>query len=515
MNFETARRMTGHKLAAGFEGTVLPDEMIRLIKEHKVSNIILFRRNIASKEQLKKLCADIQALVLRETGEAALISLDQEGGGVSRLPGECPVFPSQMALAATGNPLNAYEAARMTAGQLLELGVNFNLAPVMDLNLNPRNPVIGTRSYSDQPELAAAFGAEAIRGYREIGVLAAAKHFPGHGDTAVDSHVGLPTVDKTLDEMWETELKSFEAAIKAEVPAVMVSHILYPKFQKESLPATMSRDIITGLLKEKMGFQGLAVSDCMMMDAILKYYGTVEGCLASAKAGMDLIFVSHSPALAARAAEAIRDALLSGEIDAEEAALSEQKMLAAKRKALAAQQAFSEPPQTEELKSLSARMAKEALCLYKGKAPLNIGSAPLFVGMPPVRASQASDPGAKKLSFAGRMAEAVGGRAHELNAELDLEETAVILSEAHSASCVILGVQGIRLSEAEAALLDGLRAQSKPVVLVTLRTPYPLSQLPEGMSGLAAFDYNEDSLSALTDAFSGRFLPSGKLPVRL
>ena len=515
IQFEAAVRMAGHKMIAGFDGTSLPDEMIRLVKEYKVSNVILFRRNIESKQQLKKLCDAIQALIQEETGEAALITIDQEGGGVSRLPSECPVFPSQMAIAATGNPYHAYEAALLTGHQLLELGVNFNLAPVMDLNLNPNNPVIGTRSYSDRPEISALFGAESIRGHKAAGVFAAAKHFPGHGDTSVDSHVGLPTVDKSIDEMRESELKSFQAAIAAGVPAVMVSHILYPRLQEKPLPATMSRDIITDLLKGDMKFRGLAISDCMMMDAIRAYYGTVEGCVASAQAGMDLIFVSHDPALAAQAAQGIRDMILSGGISEEEAAASENKVLAAKREAFKAQQAFLNPPKDDELRGKAAGMAREALCLVNADALPDIGSAPLFIGRPPYRAGQASDPGAHQISFSRRMADAAGGKTFELSAELTEGDVSGILSAAGLASAVILGVQGIRLSAAEEKLLIALRGLSKPVVCVTLRTPYPLSRLPEGVTGLAAFDYSEDSLTALCEAFTQGLTPAGRMPVRL
>ncbi len=515
ITFEAAVRMAGHKLVAGFEGTRLPEDMVRLIKEHKVSNIILFRRNIISGDQLKQLCEEIQSLVYKETGTAALITIDQEGGSVSRLPGGHTVFPSQMAVAASGKPENAFESARLTGLQLKEYGVNFNLAPVMDLNLNPDNPVIGTRSFSDRPSVAASYGAESIKGYKEAGILCSAKHFPGHGDTAVDSHSGLPVVDKSLDEMQATELLSFKAAVKGGVPAVMMSHILYPKLQKNPLPATMSRDIITGLLKEKMSFTGLVISDCMMMDAILKYYGTVEGCVASAKAGIDLIFVSHDPALAAKAAEGIRDMILSNGIIEEEALASEQKVLAAK-----AQLAdIDRPSLTEEekyaMRIKAASIAKEAICLVNADSLPSLGSKPLFIGMPAAKASQASDDVTRLISFPRALSDALGGDRYELDKEMSESDIPLILSAAGNADAAILGVQGIRLSQAEEKLLNALRGIGKPVICVALRTPYPLSRLPQGVAGLAVFDYSEDSLNALTETFRSETAPSGQMPVRL
>lgn len=331
MDKQQAIRMAGNKLAASFEGTELPEEMIKLIKDYKVSNIILFARNVESEVQLNKLSFDIKQLVRLETGVEALITINQEGGAVSRLPSECLLFPSQMAIAATAKPQNAYTSSHCTGLLLRELGVNFNLTPVMDLNINPKNPVIGTRSFGDNLSLASECGRYSIKGYQEAGILCSAKHFPGHGDTEVDSHIGLPVVDKSIDELWATELKSFSSAIENGVPAVMVSHILYPQLQKNPQPATMSRSIITDLLRTEMGFDGLITSDCMMMEAISKYYGTVAGCKAAAKAGMDLIFVSHSPRLAAQAADAIAGLHLTGEIDEAEALASEQRILKAKK----------------------------------------------------------------------------------------------------------------------------------------------------------------------------------------
>lgn len=204
---------------------------------------------------------------------------------VSRLGADAAVVPSAMCVSATGEPRNAYLAGLITGRELSALGVNFDLAPVMDVNSNPHNPVIGVRSYGDAPETVSRYGVEMIRGLTEGGVLSCAKHFPGHGDTALDSHLSLPRVDKTLEELESCELAPFRAAIEAGVPAVMTTHILFPELEPDGVPATMSRRIITGILKERMGFKGLVVSDCMMMQAIQTYYGTVNGIVAGGLRG--------------------------------------------------------------------------------------------------------------------------------------------------------------------------------------------------------------------------------------
>ncbi len=211
---------------------------------------------------------------------------------VTRLTDDATNMPGAMAIAATGNPENAYTAGRITAAELQALGIDFDLAPVMDVNSNPQNPVIGVRSYADNPETVARFALRMMQGLLDGGVLCAAKHFPGHGDTSLDSHLSLPTVDKSLAALEAVELVPFKAAISAGIPAIMTSHILFPQLEKDTLPATMSRAIITGLLKESLGFKGLVISDCMEMAAIKQFYGTVEGTIAALVAGVDLVFIS-------------------------------------------------------------------------------------------------------------------------------------------------------------------------------------------------------------------------------
>ena len=209
------REKIGQRLVFGFPGTTIPAEFAALVREYKIGNVILFRYNIESLPQLARLCADIQELVRGVTGRDAFITIDQEGGMVTRLPWDAVNVPGSMALAATGKPENAVLAAEITARQLRGVGVNFNLAPDLDVNSNPMNPVIGVRSFGDDPQSVALFGTKAVEGYKNGGMLCCGKHFPGHGDTAVDSHIGLPCIEKTMDELEACELISFRAAIKA------------------------------------------------------------------------------------------------------------------------------------------------------------------------------------------------------------------------------------------------------------------------------------------------------------
>ena len=183
---EELKKMTGQHFVVGFPGTELDEEFIRLVKKYKIGNVILFRHNVESKEQLRALCGEIQELIQQETGHPAFIMIDQEGGVVTRLSEDFCNVPEEMALAATGDPENMKICAQITARQLLACGVNFNLAPVLDINNNAANPVIGVRSYGDSPRAVVGGTLAAIEGYRQENLLSCGKHFPGHGDTARD-----------------------------------------------------------------------------------------------------------------------------------------------------------------------------------------------------------------------------------------------------------------------------------------------------------------------------------------
>ena len=284
----TITEKIGQRLVGGFPGTEMSEEFIRLVKEYKIGNVILFQHNVESSEQLIRLCRSVRELITRETGHRPFITVDQEGGGVTRLPQEAVNVPGAMALAATGDEENARRAAYLTARELRAFGIDFDLAPSVDVNCDPDNPIIGVRSFGDTPEQVSRYALAALRGYTEGGVLCSAKHFPGHGDTAMDTHVSLPCIDKSMEELERMELPPFQAMIDAGCPAVTTTHILFPQLEPEELPATMSRRIITGLLKERMGFRGLVVSDCMEMDAIARHYGSAKGTVKAMAAAAAL-----------------------------------------------------------------------------------------------------------------------------------------------------------------------------------------------------------------------------------
>ncbi len=243
-----------------------------------------------------------------------LVGMDQEGGIVSRLKPPFTIVPGQMAQAATGDPDVARQCAEITAVQLRVMGVNLVFAPVVDVNSNPRNPVIGIRSFGENAETVAAFATAAMAGFREQGIIATAKHFPGHGDTDVDSHDGLPVIPHDRERLDAVELVPFRAAIAAGVPAMMTGHIVFPEL--DALPATLSPAILDGLLRQELGFDGLIFSDALEMDAVNERYGVQAAALAKA-AGVDVVLPVGSIERQDASFAAMRDAVDAGAITVE------------------------------------------------------------------------------------------------------------------------------------------------------------------------------------------------------
>ena len=261
-----------------------------------------------------------------------LVATDQEGGRVARLRAPFTPFPAARVVGQAGDPGLAREAARVTAVELRQVGINWNFAPVADVNSNPANPVIGDRAFGTTPETATPFVEAQIAGLRAGGVLSCAKHFPGHGDTTLDSHYDLPTVAGDLAAMEARELVPFRAAVEAGVDAIMTAHILFPAVDPSGLPATMSRLILTDLLRGELGFNGLVVTDCLEMKAVADRWGTPRAALLAAQAGADLLLVCHTFERQRATYDTLLAAARSGELPVERVDEAAGRILAAKRR---------------------------------------------------------------------------------------------------------------------------------------------------------------------------------------
>lgn len=279
--------------------TKMNSEVQKIVEDYDFGSVIFFANNIKETEQSFDLTMDLQKAATKDNGIPLLITTDQEGGIVYRL-GSGTALPGNMALGATGDVNNAKIAGEIIGSELSSLGINTTLAPVVDVNNNANNPVIGLRSYGEDAEMVGKMASAEIEGLAEYNVIGCAKHFPGHGDTATDSHYGLPMVNKSKEELLNNELKPYQVAINQGIEMIMSAHILYPQLddttvyseqtkKQEKLPSTLSHKILTNLLKEEMGFKGVVVTDAMNMAGIAATYDEVQAVKLAINAGVDLI----------------------------------------------------------------------------------------------------------------------------------------------------------------------------------------------------------------------------------
>jgi beta-N-acetylhexosaminidase len=281
----------GQMFTVFFEGPELSPELTEMIEDFHIGGIILYSisGNIESPAQVAELTASAQRAAAAAGSPGLIVSVDQEGGPVTRLKDGFTVFPPNMAAAAAG-PGAVRTKARITAAELSAVGVNMNFAPVADVNVNPDNPIIGVRSYGSDPGEVSKMAAAAVDEYRKAGVGSCAKHFPGHGDTGFDSHVKMPVVPHGRERLEKVELAPFRAAIKAGVPAVMTAHVAVPALTGEpDLPATMSATVLMGVLRDELGFEGLIITDSLGMGALDKRYGIAETAERAFLAGADVL----------------------------------------------------------------------------------------------------------------------------------------------------------------------------------------------------------------------------------
>ena len=315
----TVQEKVGQLLIGGFEGTEIGDQATRLVQEYQVGGLILYGRNIAGAGQLVTLTNGLKAI--NGDGIRLFLSIDEEGGGVDRMPPEVRRTPGAYCVGQTGSVPAAQSYGDVLAAECAAFGLNLDFAPVLDVWSNPGNTVIGQRAFSADARTVAGLGPAAARRMMDQGIIPAVKHFPGHGDTAVDSHVGLPVVDKSPEELEETELIPFRAAIQSagtdgQVPAVMVAHILLTQLDPER-PASLSPAVVTGLLREELGFAGAVLTDDLTMGAVTQSYGLGEAAVLAVEAGCDILLVCHGQDSVPAVRTALLEAVASGRITTE------------------------------------------------------------------------------------------------------------------------------------------------------------------------------------------------------
>lgn len=333
----TAAVPAGRVVMVDIAGRQLDADTAAFLREHRIRAVCLFRKNLGTEAEIRQLTADLRATM----GEGALIAIDQEGGSTVRAI-SLPQAPSAMALGASGDEALAERVGAAVARGLRYLGINWNFAPVLDVNNNPANPVIGARSFSADPLAVARLAGAWMRGATAQGVACCGKHFPGHGDTHTDSHHALPVVDKSVAALEALELIPFRALAQI-APSIMTAHIVYPQIDSEH-PATLSRFVLTGLLRERLGYNGVVVTDALMMKAVHERYGHARAAVMALQAGADLPLAQGSREEQLAAIEAIERAQADGTLSPEVVACAAARLdaLAAKFPVPTAETSYAE-----------------------------------------------------------------------------------------------------------------------------------------------------------------------------
>ena len=489
---------TGHEPSADAE---------RLVREG-VGGIILFDKNVAEPRQVATLTNALQRTAADAGHPPLLISMDQEGGPVVRLRAGATHFPSAMAFGAAGSEAIVASAAGITARELRAVGVQMNFAPVLDVNTNTLNPVIGVRSYGEDPDRVGRLGAAAVRAMEVSGVAATVKHFPGHGDTVMDSHLGLPVVEHDLRRLDRVELAPYRQAIAAGCAAVMTAHIVFKALDPDR-PATVS-PIALGFLRERMGFAGVLVTDSMAMDAITGYAPPGEAAVQALLAGADIVLACGALEAQREALGAVRAAAARGRIPAARIAEAAARVAALKERFRLAERMIVP---VEDVAGRVGIRAHLVVADHAAEAAVTVVRDP--GGFLPVRAGPlAVIDGAAGDGTAARLAEALRAAAREASV-VPVEAVGQVSGGTMRVVPVGHARRDTPETRAVAARVAQASAASGPIAAVATGAPYVLSEVPPQAACLAVYGDDPPSLRAAARALAGLITPQGALPVSL
>ncbi|MDR3413982.1 MAG: beta-N-acetylhexosaminidase [Formivibrio sp.] len=499
------RLKIGQLLMAGFDGYEPDAQIERLIRLRHLGGVILFRRNIQNPVQTAALNRRLQEINAEQSAIPLLIGVDQEGGVVSRIEEGVTPLPSALAFRTAGNAADCEALTRIANEELRILGFNVNFAPVLDVNNNRRNPVIGVRAYGETVAEVCEYGLAAQRGIQAAGVAATAKHFPGHGDTAVDSHLGLPRVGHDRARLDAVELAPFRAAIAAGVDAIMSAHVVFPAFEPDpDIPSTLSPAVMTDLLRGELGFDGVVITDCLEMAAIAEGVGVVEGAVRAFKAGADILLVSHREDRQLAVMDALLAAVERGEISEARIDESVKRILSLKEKRNMAGWRMLPPDVTDQIaqpQSLALSKQIHAACIVWQGTPAKLDRhRPVLVISLEVRERTEIDMVSVDGGTLGCCLAGCGLAVSELRFPLapSSADIALAVMRSHAAAQVIcISYNAVLIPEQQALLtaLPGVKTW-----LVAGRLPYDLDLLPQARGRLAACSNRPAALAALARA---------------
>lgn len=538
------KREIGQHFVFGFLGYEVSDDTKELINKYHVGNIILMKRNVQSVKQVHALVQSLQQCA-RDAGHVnpLMIGIDQENGLVSAFSSTAKhqagtQFPGAMAIAATGEPEYARSCSAASAREMKAVGINWSYSPVGDVNSDPRNPVIGVRSFGDDPTEVARFAKAVGDGLTQGGVAPSAKHFPGHGDTNIDSHLGLPIINKSRAELDETELKPFKELVNAGVASIMTGHMVIQALTGDNkTPASLSRAVTTTLLREELHFEGVVVTDCLEMNAVKERQGGVpRGAVEALAAGADVVMICHTMAFHRGAMEATYEAVQKGELHMHELRKSGERITALKRKFAGTwDDVLGNPFDEKAMNALQATSKKLSEEAYAKSIALVSGSLPVFssdkivVMTPVVESLNAAVDDAEGVQRTGKghvrntaapyymsFAESVRRRAADVE---HLVYAADFDCRRDFGEGLIFVTRNADRSAWQLDVLESVRMQASGVPIVVLASCAPYELFSGRVLGVqacvASFEYTSEALEAAASIIFNEVTPVGESPVSI
>lgn len=505
----TLEEKAGRRLAVGFDGLTAPDYILEWLSEGRIGGIILFQRNVSTPEQVAALTASLHAAAKHPI----MVMIDQEGGEVARLRGKFTEAPSAMALAAGGGRY-AEDVARVLGTELHALGINLNYAPVVDITYNAANPSVGTRSPGADADTVSKIAAAQVRGYQSAGVAACAKHFPGLGDTAIDTHLALATINAPVEAL-DADLAPYRAVIDAGVSTIMTTHTIFAALDP-ALPATLSPVIVPTLLRDRLGFRGVVMTDCMEMKAIADNHPPEQSAVLAAQAGVDIVLVSHTRAAQEAAYRGLLEAARNGQIADMDESL-------ARIAALTERFAVKDTPDVSVIRSeahlsLMREAARAGMQIVRGKdgvLPLPENAKVVLIEFASYHDSEVFDAtGHTNFAglFAARWPEATIIALPQPTPDLNLQQA---MAAAREADITIIATRSAHLNPEQLCAAQMVLDAAQNSILLALRNPFDVGALPDVDAALITFGGAEPQLEAAVAALAGDFTPEGIAPVGL
>jgi beta-N-acetylhexosaminidase len=496
-------------IAVGFDGNCAGDAPLDELRAFAPGAVLLFGRNVGTYDALKTLVAELRGIAALPP----LIAVDQEGGRVARIGEPIAQLPSAMAVGAARDVDACERLGTLLGRDLARLGVSVNFAPVADCALEAENTVIGTRAYGSDPLLVGRFAGAFARGLEAGGVAAAIKHFPGHGSTAVDSHLALPRVRIDEATFRARDLQPFAAAISGEAAQiVMATHVVVDAFDADH-PASLSPRILTGLLREELGFEGVACTDCLQMDAIARDPGTVAGAVAALAAGADLLLVSHSLAVAREASDAIAAAVDAGTLPLE-------RLLEAAGRVRALRERYATPrPYGGELDaSLPLAVARRAVTVLRGTLRLRDERAVTVISFEGDAFDGAGGPRVERASLSTAL-RARRWKSEVMRVALDPDDDDLELLLGHLPSLgdrnFVVTTRRAHLHTKQRSAVERILALVPAALVVSAAEPYDARLWPAAQTVACIYGDDAVAFAACADVLSGSAAPGGQLPVPL